>query len=229
MLEKVGLLLACAVLFPSVLVGQSPPAAPSPLIDMPTDRAAESYLIYSSLIPVGETAGKDWPHEFWLVQDATVSVVPPDQPCYQEPVGGRVTAFNSGMNPHNAVHPPENRSQDFQEILKDFDAHCHERLRLDSQSWKTTAPVHLLTPDEQEEFRMARFAEIKDSTAVTKFKGAPALYGFSQVYFNAHHTVALVYATQWCGGLCAQGIWFAFALEGGQWKQQKWNATNWIS
>jgi len=57
----------------------------------------------------------------------------------------------------------------------------------------------------------------------------PALYGFSEVYFNAHHTVALVYATHWCGALCGQGFWVALALEDGQWKPLRWSATTWIS
>lgn len=42
-------------------------------------------------------------------------------------------------------------------------------------------------------------------------------------------TVALVYATQWCGMLCGQGLWLAFALENGEWKPLNWNASTWIS
>jgi hypothetical protein len=41
---------------------------------MPEDRKAASYTIYSMLMPLGETAGKNWPHKLWLVQDITVSV-----------------------------------------------------------------------------------------------------------------------------------------------------------
>ena len=51
----------------------------------------------------------------------------------------------------------------------------------------------------------------------------------SAVYFNASHTVALVYARHWCGGLCGQGLWIAVALEDGHWKRLPWNATSWIS
>jgi hypothetical protein len=41
--------------------------SPAP-IPMPADRTSDSYRIYSSLIPLGETAGKGWSHEVWLVR-----------------------------------------------------------------------------------------------------------------------------------------------------------------
>jgi hypothetical protein len=214
-------------LAPAASIGQGRTAASNPpTIAMPADRAADSYTIYSSLIPLGETAGKDWPHEYWLVQDATVGVVPADQPCHVEP--SKQNQFD--MNPHIGVHPTKDREQDFAEILEDFDAHCHDRVALSPTAWQTTAPVRLLTPAEQDEYRATRGTTAgANSEAAKKYKGAPALYGFSEVYFNLHRTVALVYATHWCGGLCGQGFWIAFALEDGQWKRLKWDATTWIS
>jgi len=214
-------------LAPAVSTGQSPATASRPpAIAMPTDRAADSYAIYSSLIPLGETAGQDWPHDFWLARDATVEVVPADQPCRAEP--GKENQFD--MNPHIGVHPTKDREKDFEEILEDFDAHCHDRVALSATAWQTVAPVRLLTPAEQQEFRATRDTVVgATSEAARKYKGAPALYGFSEVYFNLHRTVALVYATHWCGGLCGQGFWVALALDGGQWKRLKWDATTWIS
>jgi hypothetical protein len=224
MRKNATLLLALIAMSPAALTGQTKTEASDHVaaIPMPSDRAADSNAIYSSLMPLGETAGKDWPHDFWLVQDATVSVVPADQPCKVEP--GSQNTFD--MNPHVGVHPTKDREQDYKEILEDFDAHCHDRVALSATAWQTTVPVRLLTPAEQEEFRASRFTK---SEAAEKYKGAPALYGFSEVYFNAHHTVALVYATHWCGGLCAQGFWVALALEDGQWKRLRWDATTWIS
>jgi hypothetical protein len=133
------------------------------------------------------------------------------------------------MNPHSAVHPPEDQQEDYNEILHDFDLHCHDRLSLDPDAWKLSAPVHLLKADEQKEFEATRSRDAQNSPAAAKYKGASALYGFSEVYFNAHHTVALVYATHWCGNLCGQGFWIAFALRDGLWKPLQWNATMWIS
>jgi hypothetical protein len=190
-----------------------------------------SYGIYSSLLPLGETGGKDWPHKLWLVENKTVTVVPQDQPCVPQPVSTAAPPFNDSMNPHIAVHPPDQWRQDFNEILADFDAHCHERLDLDPNPnlWELSAPLRLLTPEEQKEFQSTRFGQPLNQAAAEKYKGAPALYGFSRVYFNASHTVGLVYATHWCGGLCGQGLWIAVALEGGHWKRLPWNATTWIS
>jgi len=129
------------------------------------------------------------------------------------------------MNPHSAVRPLKVREEDFKEILQDFDTHCHERLSLSATAWRTTVPVHLLAPAEQIEFESTRWENADEAV----YKGAPALYGFSEVYFNDHHTVDLVYATQRCGGLCAEGFWFAFTLENGQWKQQHWPSIQMIS
>jgi hypothetical protein len=193
---------------------------------MPISRASDSYAIYSKLMPFGETANESWPHGLWLVEDATILAVPLDKPCQEVPRG--ISRRYTSMNPHSAVQPPNSREEDFKEILQDFDAHCHERLSLSATAWQTAVPVHLLTPAEQVEFENTRW-EKADGAAKAKYKGAPALYGFSEVYFNEHHTVALVYATQWCGGLCGEGLWFAFALENGQWKRQDWASMKWIS
>lgn len=196
---------------------------------MPTNRAYDSYRIYSSLLPFGETALPAWPHDLLLVEDVTVSAVPPGQPCKP------ANADQADMNPHIAVHPTADRKQDFAEILADFDAHCHDRIALNAESFNTTVPLRLLTPAEQKEFSIAhggllhRADPAAIAAAQEKYKGAAALFAFSEVYFNQHQTVALVYATHWCGSLCGQGLWLAFALENGHWKSLPWDATSWIS
>ena len=59
-------------------------------------------------------------------------------------------ARSGGMNPHTAVSPPDKDKQDYEEILSDFDSHCHERLSLSSNSWKAKLPVHLLNQVERD-------------------------------------------------------------------------------
>lgn len=205
--------------------------AATPIQPIPNDRATESYSIYSSLIPLGETAAPGWPHDLWLVQETTITAIPDDQPC--EPTAKPNSAgFTSGMNPHSAVHPPDNQLQDYLDILLDFDKHCHEKFALDSSAWHLRAPVHVLNREEQAQFQFSRFKLPQTPAEVTnaaKFKGAPALYGFSEVYFNAPHTVALVYATLWCGGMCGQGGWYAFGLQSGEWKPLRWGSNSWMS
>jgi hypothetical protein len=207
---------------PAATKGNDPPK-PLPI---PDDRAADSYLIYSSLIPLGETAGPVFPHAMWLVEDTTITAVSPGQPCQGNPDAG---LFESSLNPHAAVHPSEDHRQDFDEILADFDRHCHDRLALDPLKFTVSPPVHLLNRQQQQEFESTRTAEPKDPALVAKYEGAPALYAFSEVYFNNHDTVALVYATHWCGNLCGQGFWLAFGLKDGKWQLLRWNSTHWIS
>jgi hypothetical protein len=217
---------AFAVWFCSVCAFAQKSSPAEPAIPMPADRADDSYRIYSSLLPLGETAGNNWPHELWLVQDATISAVPADEPCSPPP---NTDHSAPGMNPHLDVHPPQDQLQDYLEILRDFDLHCHDRIKLDPDKWNVKAPLRLLSPEEQKEFESTRFGGAKDTPAVAKFKGAAALYAFSEVYFNVPHTVALVYATHWCGGLCGEGFWLAFSLKDGEWKMIHWPATRWIS
>lgn len=190
---------------------------------MPADRAEDSYRIYSSLMPLGETAGKNWPRELWLVRDITVTIVSSDLPC--QPDSKSVDA--SSMNPHVAIHPTDDHREDFDEILQDFDKHCHDPIRLDPNAWKLPVPVRLLNSKQQAEFGTTR--GFPERNAEDNYKGAPALYGFSEVYFNAKHTVALVYATHYCGSLCGEGFWIALALEGGEWKRLRWKTNGWIS
>lgn len=217
----------CTLLFGSmaflILPGLFPQdSVPSP-VAMPSDRAYDSYRIYSSLIPLGETAGKGWPHDLSLVRDATITAVPVNQPCAPPPPPPGTSPDSATMNPHIAVKPSPDRQQDFREILEDFDRHCHEQFQLDVSLFTLSQPVHLLTPAEQKEFESTRMRP------PDKYKGASALYAFSAVYFNERHTVALVYATHFCGGLCGEGFWIAFGLKNGKWKELHWNAASWIS
>ena len=50
-----------------------------------------------------------------------------------------------------------------------------------------------------------------------------------QIFFNPHHTRAMVYATQWCGVLSAQGAWIVLELQDGQWRQLRWTTSSWVS
>jgi hypothetical protein len=216
-------ILCAALLLPAAVDGQNAINEPSNVVlqSIPSDRVEASYAIYSSLLPLGETAGPNYPHDLWLVQDETLSVVNRDAPCRVESKG----RWDPSMNPHVAVHPPGDRMKDFEEILNDFDLRCHDRTKLSSTGWKTSVPLRLLTPIEQEEFGR-RFVS---SSAAQKYKGAPALYAFSEAYFNIRHSVALVYATQSCGGLCGEGMWIALVLKNGNWTRLEWLNNGWIT
>jgi hypothetical protein len=191
---------------------------------IPLEKRMESYAIYANLLPNGEMAARQWPHAMWFVRDLTVSPVPGDEPCRPAPgsEGGM-------MNPHEYIHPTADREQDFKEILEDFDQHCHDHLMLQPDIWHSETPVRLLTPEEQREAQETQFGTRGDADLGAKYKGASAIFGFSEVYFNAHHTVALVFLTDWCGNLCGHLSWLALALEDGKWKPLPWQMPFGIS
>ena len=220
----IELILLCTVA-PCAL-GQNRPndKLPSP-IPMPGDRVEASYAIYSTMIPLGETANEGWPHAQWLIRDTTVTVVAPEDPCDPSKTSASRDAF---LNPHLGIQADPQHLNDFNEILQDFDAHCHDRISLDPDAWHLSSPVRLLNREEQDEYQSFKFGR-KKALLKPEFKGAPALYGFGMVYFNKSHTVALVYATHYCGSLCGEGFWSAFALEDGKWKKLPWGSPAWIS
>lgn len=214
------LLLLCAPhLAESLPAAFKVPAA----MPMPADRATDSYRIYSSLLPFGEMASPMWPHSLLLVRDTTITVVEPNQPCFVPP------AQNTEMNPHNAVKPPKDQLANFKEILQDFDQHCHERIRLQASAFPMNPPPRTLNDKEEAAFESTRSSQPADKATAARYKGASAFYAFSQVYFNAHHTAALVYATDWCGNVCAHSQWFAFVLKDGRWHSQGWGSVIAIS
>ena len=131
------------------------------------------------------------------------------------------------MNPHVVVKPSDDRKQDFVEILEDWDRHYHDRISLDPRAWHTTVPVKLL--DSKAHGDLSRFSVANSVENIHLNEGAPSLYGFSLVFFNKTHTVALVYATHWCGVVCGEGYWVALTLQNGTWNQLDWNTGGWIS
>jgi hypothetical protein len=203
-------------------VPQSNPTPQFPAIPMPPDRAADSYKIYSLLMPVGELNRPSLPRKLWLLADTTIALVPPDQPCAAQDVDG------ASVNPHVAIQAPADRQTDFAELLEDFDRKCHERIQLTPEAFTLVVPLQLLTQDEEEVFIRDRFdpaAGIEADLMTAHYKGAPGLSRFSQVYFNAHHTVAMVFANGWCGGMCAQSYWEVLGFEDGAWKRLGWHTS----
>jgi hypothetical protein len=78
---------------------QQTTAAPQlKLVPMPQDRVADSYEIYSQLLPGNQIEWGNAPRSLWLVEDTT-KAQPPDSPC----------ASGGMMNPHKAIQTPQAR------------------------------------------------------------------------------------------------------------------------
>jgi hypothetical protein len=186
-------------------------------ITMPSDRLADSYAIYSHLLPHGQIEGAEWKLTFWLLEETTVATVPADHPCDS---GSDTSESVMSSNPHRDIHPPADQETAFRALLADFDAHCHERIQLTADYLHTNLPVHLADQAASKRLEAAEF-QTRPSTATSakqnEFAGAAGIHSFSQVYFTPDHSVAMVYTGLWCGGLCGMWRWVVLERKDGQW------------
>jgi len=63
-----------------------------------------------------------------------------------------------------------------------------------------------------------------------QLEGAKAIYTFSDVFFNRTQTIAVVYATTWCGITCGNGGWRVFEKSAnGDWAEALANCGIWVA
>jgi hypothetical protein len=187
-------------------------------LPMPQDRMADSYHIYSQLLPADEIEWGKVPRSFWLMEDTT-KAEPPDSPCT---TGGM-------MNPHIAIHAPQARQADFAEALADFDAHCHDRYLLDASEFHVKLPVRLLDEEARKRYVSHVMGYMPPQNNIMQapptpdeFKGAAGMHSFTAVYFNRAHTVAMTEIGMYCGGLCGNWRWVVLERRNGQWQIVPW-------
>jgi len=203
-------------------VSQSSEVPAQSPITMPSDRRADSYAIYSYLLPHGRIEGAEWKRTFWLVEDTTIATISADQPCD----GGSDTPESvMSSSPRRDIHPSADQEAPFRALLADFDAHCHERIQLAADYLRTNLSVHLVDQAASKRFEAAEF-QTRPSTATpvkqNEFAGAAGIHSFSQVYFTPDHSLAMVYTGMWCGGLCGMWRWVVLEHKDGQWQPLPW-------
>lgn len=191
-----AVVIVLGVLTPMTVVRANPDAIP-----MPADRAAESYAIYSILMPGPpfDTMSQQQNHR-WAIADTTVNI----------------TDMNPAVPPSGQLKAPDDHPKRFQEAVRDYEVHKYERIQLTSQ-FHLSLPYQLMTADQVAELRKARTSIDPGSDLSSKYAGFPGVTFFSQVYFNAGHTAALVYMNNWCANLCAAGEWVYLERHGGTW------------
>jgi hypothetical protein len=170
-------------------------------LDMPSDRAADSYAIYSLLMP-GDPF-KSMPPEQnqrWAIADTTVSIAD----------------MNPAIPPEGQLQPPDDHPKRFHEAVHDFDTRKYQHIQL-TQQFQLSQTYTLLTSDQVAEFRKARASIDPGSELQAKYTGYPGITFFSQVFFSSNHNAALVYMNNWCTNLCAQGQWIYLEKHGGNW------------
>ena len=201
--------------FATGLAQQRTPSAPQlkPVL-MPQDRIADSYAIYSQLLPGNQIEWGNAPRSQWLVKDTT-NAVPPDNPCVS---GGT-------MNPHQVIKPPPERQAEFGEVLADYDAHCHDRYQLDGSKLRLELPVRLLDEDARKRYVSGVRGYIAPGNDIMRapstpdqFNGAAGMHSFTAVYFNRAHTLAMTEIGMYCGGLCGMWRWVVLEKKNGEWQ-----------
>lgn len=156
---------------------------------IPAPRAANTYAIYSLLLP-GGPLNKTTPTEerTWAVADTTINI----------------TDMNPAVPPNGQLKAPAENTKEFEEALGDFEVRKHERFRITSDGFQRGHAPDLI--DEQQ------VREIRQS-------GSGGVVFFSAVYFNHDQTAALVYVNQWCANLCSAGQWVYLEKHDGQWER----------
>lgn len=194
------LLLVAAVAVAAAAIAQQPATTPTP-IPMPSDRAADSYAIYSLLLPSNAIEWGEAPRTFWLVEDRT-SI--------------------HGLDPKEAIQAPKGREPDLQALLDDFDRHRGEVIALSADGFRTELPVRLADEAARKRYQSSVLFGSANAAAKAEFDGSAGMHSFSQVYFNPSHTLAMAYFGMYCGGLCGQSTWVVLERKDGKWARLPW-------
>lgn len=159
-------------------------SAPAPI---PAKRAANSYAIYSLLMPGGslDTISPTKARS-WALADTTVSIADMDP----------------AVPPDGQLKAPSDNKKAFEQALGDFETRKYERFRLAADGFGQGHAPQLI--DQQ------RVHDIRGS-------GHGGIVFFSAVYFNSNETAALVYVNQWCAHLCSAGQWVYLEKHGKDW------------
>jgi hypothetical protein len=168
---------------------------------MPADRAANSYAIYSMLIPGELMQGMPPEQKQRLaIADTTVSIAD----------------MSPAVAPDAQLKPPAEGMALFRAVLQDYEARRYQRVRL-TRGFHLNQDYALLTSEQVNEIQAARGSVYPGSDLRTRYTGYPGIIFLSQVFFNPRQTAALVYVSEWCANLCASGTWVYLEKQGNTW------------
>lgn len=201
MLRKILILVAVAAVFcTSDPVGGvlADAGAIAGAISMPQDRAADSYAIYSLLMPGAPFDSMS--AQRWAIADTTVSI----------------SDMNPAIPPEGQLQAPKEHPKGFHEAVRDYEARKYQRIQLTEQ-FQLGQPYSLMNTDQVAELQRSKTAVDAGSALQSKYAAYPGVTFFSQVFFSANHKEALVYMNNWCANLCQQGQWVYLERHGGNW------------
>ncbi|HLH34725.1 MAG TPA: hypothetical protein VKX41_08625 [Alloacidobacterium sp.] len=166
-----------------------------------TGRLQDVYAIYSALMPgaVFTNLGPSQ-NQRWAIADTTINI----------------DDMNPALAPDAALKAPSGATKQFQEAVNDFNLRKHQREPIIRQ-FRLDRPYILLNSSEAAEFRAVRANASPSNGLAAKYSGYPGINYFSDVYFDSHRSVALVYMLNWCANLCGQGEWVYLEKQNGHW------------
>jgi hypothetical protein len=182
------------------------PQAKSESPGLPTDRSADTYVIYSMLMP-GQVFKDMDSGQAWAISDTTVN---------EDDVNPRLA-------PEATLQPPDDNAHAFQEAVNDYNQRKKERFAL-SRHFQLDRPYVLLTPTQGSELKQARTSPDSSSDIQSEYANYLGITYFSEVYFNIPQTAALVYILDWCGNFCSQSEWVYLEKQNGVWVRRSGKA-----
>ena len=195
-LRKLGLAV-CLLFLLGLVRAQSPPDA----LPMLAGRSADTYAIYSLLLP-GEPFNSMSADQTRRLAIARTTV--------------NIADMNPAIPPNGQLTPPPGNEKAFLEAVQDFQSRRYERIRL-TRNFAVDRDYTLLTHEQVAEFRNARAGISPGSDLQEKYAGYPGITFFSEVFFDSTHQAALVYMNNWCTNLCAAGEWIYLEKRGATW------------
>lgn len=154
---------------------------------MQVERTSNTYAIYSMLLTDDPSPGIPQKRGTVAIADTTVNI----------------TDMSPAIAPDTQLQPPPGHEKAFQEAVQDFQSRRFERIEL-TREFHLTGDYALLNPSQVAAYRQTQ-------------SGYPAITFFSEVYFDAKQTAALVYRNNFCGNLCANSEWIYLEKRGKQW------------
>jgi len=189
-------------------------------IPMPTDRAEDSFTIYSLLIPVLQPTKKEY-----LVAETTEDLSGQFQvltPAAQtKPPYAPIDIARLRIDP---LDVPDDWKVPFQEAVADYQRNKEVRVRLEPKL-RLPLPYRLLDSEQVKEYKLLQPPHITspshpwppDPKLVKKYKGRGPLSLVSEVYFDHARTLGLVWAVSGC-----MENWYAFEKQNSQWLPAAW-------
>ncbi len=198
--------LICTLFAVTTTAAAASTASPAP---PPPDRAADAYAIYAVLLP-GDTFAHLPPEQtqHWAIAATTLNA----------------NDVSPRLEPRAALKAPPSNAAAFNQAVADYQLHRLERWQLEPR-FPVQHSYTLMDANQVAAFKQARSSPVGPSGLTPAFAGYPGINFFSAVYFNAEHTAALVYETQWCGHLCAAGEWVYLEKRSGAWTKRSGTAA----